>query len=137
MDQTVALKNNFKEFDLFEQEHRYPPGNHSIEFPEEDSTSSAVTTYFRTIGLHALLSRQDEVNIAKRIEAGEHEILRSLLQTSIAVQHIVDLGKNINRGEIRAKRVSRAIRTGTTFTEEAARIQELSDSTKAVCPCWI
>jgi RNA polymerase primary sigma factor len=125
MDQTVALKSNCKEFDLFKQEHRYPPGNHSTDFPEGDTTRYAVTRYFRQIGLHALLSRQDEVEIAERIEAGEHEILRALLQTSIAVQHIADLGKKINSGEIRAKRVSRAIRTGTTFTDEAARIQEL------------
>jgi len=124
MDKTVALKNDCKDFNFFEQEHRYLPGNYETDFPEEDSTSSAITMYFRTIGLHALLSRQDEVNIAKRIEAGEHEILRALLQTSIAVQHIVDLGKKINSGEIRAKRVSRAIRIGTTFADEAARIQE-------------
>jgi len=137
MENTVAQKNKCKEFDLFEQEHQYPAANYSTDFPEEDPTSCAVTTYFRTIGLHALLNRQDEVNIAKRIEAGEHEILRALLQTSIAVQHIADLGKNINSGEIRAKRVSRAIRSGTTFNDEAARIQELSDTTKAVCPCWI
>ncbi len=125
MDKMFALRNNFKEFDLFEQKHRYPPGNHSTDFPEGDKTRYAVTRYFRQIGLHALLSRQDEVNIAKRIEAGEHEILRALLQTSIAVEHISDLGKKINSGEIRAKRVSRAIRSGTTFTDEAARIQEL------------
>ena len=124
MDNTAAQKNNCKEFDLFEQEHQYYPANYSTDFPEEDPTSCAVTAYFRTIGLHALLNREDEVNIAKRIEAGEHEILRALLQTSIAVEHISDLGKKINSGEIRAKRVSRAIRTGTTFTDEAARIQE-------------
>ncbi len=47
------------------------------------------------------------------------------MQTSIAVQHIVDLGKRIKTGEMHAKRVSRAIRTGTTFADEAARIQEL------------
>ena len=125
MDKTVALKNICKELNFFEQEHRYLPGNHATDPPEADSTSCAVTTYFRAIGLHALLGRQDEVNIVKKIEADEHKILRALLQTSIAVQHIVDLGKKINNGEIRAKRVSRAIRTGTTFTDEAARIQEL------------
>jgi RNA polymerase primary sigma factor len=124
MDKTVALKNNCKEFNFFEQEHRYLPGNHTADFPEGDSTSCAVTMYFRAIGLHALLSRKDEVKIAKRIEAGEHEILRALLQTSIAVQHIVDLGKKINSGEMQAKRVSRAIRTRNTCTDEAARIQE-------------
>jgi RNA polymerase primary sigma factor len=125
MEKTVALENNFKEFNFFEQEHRYLPGTYETDFSDEDSTSCAVTAYFRTIGLHALLSGEDEVKIAKRLEAGEHEILRALLQTSIAVHHIVDLGKKINSGEIRAKRVSRAIRSGTTFTDEAARIQEL------------
>jgi RNA polymerase primary sigma factor len=80
--------------------------------------------YFRGIGLHALLSRKDEVKIAKRIEAGEHEILRALLQTSIAVQHIVDLGKKIKTGEMRAKRVLRAMRTINNCTDEATRIQE-------------
>ena len=125
MDKTVALKNNCKEFNFFEQEHRYLPGNHATDFPEGDSTSCAVTMYFRGIGLHALLSRKDEVKIAKRIEAGEHEILRALLQTSIAVQHIVDLGKKINAGEMQAKRVSRAMRTSNNCTDETTRIQEL------------
>jgi RNA polymerase sigma factor (sigma-70 family) len=82
-----------------------------------------VTTYFRRIGLHALLSRKEEVKIAKRIEAAEHDILRALLQTSIAVQHIVDLGKKIENGEIRAKRVSRALRLRDSGTYETARIQ--------------
>ena len=125
MDKTVALKNNCKEFNFFEQEHRYLPGNYATDFPAGDSTSCAVTMYFRAIGLHALLSRKDEVKIAKRIEAGEHEILRALLQTPIAVQHIVDLGKKINTGEMQAKRVSRAMRTSNNCTDETTRIQEL------------
>ena len=70
MDKTVALKNNCKEFNFLEQEHRHLPGNYETDFPEEDSTSSAVTMYFRTIGLHALLSRQDEVNIANDSATG-------------------------------------------------------------------
>jgi RNA polymerase primary sigma factor len=126
MDKTFALKNNCKEFNFFEHKHRYLPGNHVTDFPEGDSTSQAVTMYFRRIGLHALLSRKDEVKIAKRIEAAEHEILRTLLQTSIAVQHIVDLGKKIKTGEMRAKRVLRALRNRDTCSDEAARIQEFS-----------
>ena len=124
MDKMFAKKNNCKEFNFVEHEHRSLPKEHATDIPEGDSTSRAVTMYFRRIGLHALLSRKDEVKIAKKIEAAEHEILRVLLRTSIAVQHIVDLGKKIKTGEIRAKRVSRALRLQDTCTAETARIQE-------------
>jgi len=124
MDKMFAESNNRREFNFSEHEHRTLPKDHATDIPAGDLTSHAVTMYFRRIGLHALLSRKDEVKIAKRIEAAEHEILRALLQTSIAVQHIVDLGKKIKTGEIRAKRVSRALRLRDTCTDETARIQE-------------
>ena len=83
MDKTVALKNICKELNFFEQEHRYLPGNHATDPPEADSTSCAVTTYFRAIGLHALLGRQDEVNIAKMIRPPVHlaETIHKLKRT--------------------------------------------------------
>ncbi len=92
-----------KEIIFFEHKPRSLPKDPATDIPEGDLTSRAVTMYFRRIGLHALLSREDEIKIAKRIEAAEHEILRALLQTSIAVQHIVDLGKKIKTGEIQGK----------------------------------
>jgi len=124
MDKMFAERKNGKKFNFFEHEPRSLPNDYATDFPEGDFTSRAVTMYFRRIGLHTLLSRKDEVKIAKRIEADEHEILRALLQTSIAVQHIVDLGKKINSGEMHAKRVSRTMRTSNDCTDEATRIQE-------------
>ena len=124
MDKMFAENTICKEFNFPENEHRSLPKDHASDIPEGDLTSRAVTMYFRRIGLHALLSRKDEIKIAKKIEAAEHEILRALLQTSIAVQHIEDLGKKIKTGEIRAKRVSRALRLRDTCTNETARIQE-------------
>ena len=124
MEKMFAERNKCEDFDFFEHEHRSHPEEHATEFPAGDFTSRAVTVYFRRIGLHTLLSRQDEIAIAKRIEAAEHEILRALLQTSIAVQHIVDLGKKVKTGEIQAQRVSRALRIRDTATNEMARIQE-------------
>ena len=124
MEKMFAESNSCKEFNFSEREHRSLPKDHATDIPEGDLTNRAVTMYFRRIGLHALLSRSDEIKIAKKIEAAEHEILRALLQTSIAVQHIVDLGKKIKTGEMRARRVSRALRTGNTHTDKAAGIQE-------------
>ena len=124
MNEMFAESNICREIHFPENERRSLPENHTTDIPEGDLRSHAVTMYFRRIGLHALLSRKDEVKIAKRIEAAEHDILRALLQTSIAVQHIVDLGKKIKAGEIRAKRVSRSLRLRDTGTCETARIQK-------------
>ena len=124
MDILFAESNNGEEFNFFDYEHRSIPKDHAADIPERALTSCAVTREFRQIGLHALLSHKDEVKIAKRIEAAEDKILRTLLQTSIAVQHIVDLGRKIIAGEIRAKRISRAMRLRDSYTDEGARIQE-------------
>ena len=124
MYKTVTPRNNGREFDLYERKNGFVPGNHTSNFAECDSTSLAITTYFRQIGLHALLSRDEEIEIAKKIEAAEHEILRVALQTSIAVHHIVDLSKKIKTGETKAKRISRALRHGGTRCGDAVKIQE-------------
>jgi RNA polymerase primary sigma factor len=132
MEKMFAISNSCKEFNFFEPENRSLPKTHATDIPEEDSTNHAVNMYFRRIGLYALLSRQDEIKIAKRIEAAEHEILRTLLQTSIAIQHIVDLGNKVKAGEIRAKRVSRVLRNTETCSDETARIQEFLATIKLI-----
>ena len=122
MAETYTEKINSEEFFLPEYGHRYLPADCADDFSDEGSTGAGVAKYFQRIGLHALLSRKDEVKIAKRIETAEHQILRMLLQTSIAVEHIVDLGTKIKAGELKAKRVSRALRTGDTCNDGAAQI---------------
>ena len=44
-------------------------------------TNDPVRMYLRKMGSVALLTREGEIEIAKRIETGEHEVLSSLLQT--------------------------------------------------------
>jgi RNA polymerase primary sigma factor len=123
MDKGFALKNICTESNFFEQKQRYLPGDYATDCLDGDLRSSAVTRYFRQIGLHALLSHEDEVKIAKRIEAAENEILRVLLQSTVAIKHIVDLAEKINNGEMRAERVLRALRIENAHIDEAARIQ--------------
>ena len=127
MAETYTEKINSEEFFLPEYGHRYLPADCADDFSDEGSTGAGVAKYFQRIGLHALLSRKDEVKIAKRIETAEHQILRMLLQTSIAVEHIVDLGTKIKAGELKAKRVSRALRTGDTCNDGAAQIVKFLD----------
>jgi RNA polymerase primary sigma factor len=61
--------------------------------------------YLREMGLVTLLSREGEVEIAKKIEAGEQDVLKSLLETKMGVAFILKLGEHIRQGELRPKHV--------------------------------
>jgi len=82
------------------------------------SVTDPVKMYLREMGLVTLLSREGEVDIAKKIETGELEVLRSLIDTITAVECILELGEHIEKGTLRPKRVLRDIDEGDAFVEE-------------------
>ena len=129
---TFTERNDRKEFVFFEHEHQNHPAEDTHDFSDRGTPPSAITNYFRRIGLHALLSRKDEIRIAKQIEAAEHQILRALLQTTIAVKHIAGLGNKISTGKLKAKRVLRTLRTGDSCNDEKALIQKFLAAIKRI-----
>src|ERR1700709_614118 len=83
---------------------------------EDDSdgkVSDPVRMYLRRMGSVPLLTREGEVEIAKRIEAGEKEVLAVVINSEIAIQEILDLGDKLRAGKVRLKDVVR------DFDEEA------------------
>jgi len=74
------------------------------------SVTDPVKMYLREMGLVTLLSREGEVVIAKEIEAGEQEGLKTLIDTNIAVECILGLGIQIENRDIQLKRVLRDVR---------------------------
>jgi len=74
------------------------------------SVTDPVEMYLREMGLVTLLSREGEVVIAKEIEAGEQEGLKTLIDTNIAVECILGLGIQIENRDIQLKRVLRDVR---------------------------
>ena len=68
-------------------------------------TNDPVRLYLRRMGSVALLSREGEVEISKRIEDGERQILQVVLNSSLAVEDILDLGDKLRSGQIRVKEV--------------------------------
>src|SRR5690606_23874367 len=55
----------------------------------------------------ALLTREREVEIAKRIEDGELQVLDAILDSSIAVQEIVSVGEKLKAKKVRIKDIIR------------------------------
>jgi RNA polymerase primary sigma factor len=70
-------------------------------------TNDPVRMYLRKMGSVSLLTREGEVEIAKRIEEGERRVLQVVLNSSIAVEEILDLGEKLKKQKIRVKDVVR------------------------------
>jgi RNA polymerase primary sigma factor len=68
-----------------------------------------VKLYLKKMGSVSLLTRDGEVEIAKRIEEGEINILRSLLASRLGTLAIVDLGERLETGRTKVKDVIRGV----------------------------
>ncbi len=65
------------------------------------SIDDPVRMYLREMGTISLLTRKGEVEIAKRIEAGQQEVISAVANCSVTVREIIELGENIKKEEIR------------------------------------
>jgi RNA polymerase primary sigma factor len=68
-----------------------------------------VKLYLKKMGSVSLLTREGEVEIAKRIEEGEVNILRALLASKLGTLAIVDLGERMETGRTKVKDVIRGV----------------------------
>ncbi len=66
-------------------------------------SSDPVRMYLRKMGSVSLLTREGEVEIAKRIEEGEKEILQAVLSSPIAIQEILEMGEKLKTGKMRVR----------------------------------
>ena len=73
------------------------------------SVTDPVKMYLREMGMVTLLSREGEVEIAKKIEEGEQDVLKALLETCLGVQYILEFGDLIEKGALRPKHVLREL----------------------------
>uniref|UniRef100_A0A831TZH0 RNA polymerase sigma factor SigA n=1 Tax=Geobacter metallireducens TaxID=28232 RepID=A0A831TZH0_GEOME len=72
-------------------------------------TSDPVRMYLREMGSVSLLTREGEVEIAKRIEEGERDIARVILTTPITVKEIIALGDKLRKFQISAAEISKEV----------------------------
>ena len=96
------------------------------------TVTDPVKMYLREMGLVTLLSREGEVVIAKKIEAGEQEVLRALLESTTGVESIIDLGENIEEGALRPKYVLRDIDEGDTYADEVVQTEKFLETIRGI-----
>jgi RNA polymerase primary sigma factor len=70
-----------------------------------EKTNDPVRMYLREMGTVPLLTREGEVEIAKRIERGQMRVLKAISRSSIVIREIVALGEDLKRGVRNVKEV--------------------------------
>ena len=96
------------------------------------TVTDPVKMYLREMGLVTLLSREGEVEIAKKIEAGEQEVLHALLETKIGAESIILLSEEIENESIRPKNVFRDIDEGDTYVDEMAQMEKFLSTIQTI-----
>jgi len=76
-----------------------------------ERTGDPVRIYLREMGMVPLLTREGEVDIAKRIERGQLRVLKALSRSPIIIREIIAMGEDLENGV-------RSIKEIVTFDEE-------------------
>jgi RNA polymerase primary sigma factor len=88
---------------------------------EDDKSSDPVRMYLRQMGTVPLLTREQEVSIAKRIERGQIKTHKVLSRSPIAISELIKIGKGLEDGKLN-------IRDVVSFSDQA-EVGEEEDKT--------
>jgi RNA polymerase primary sigma factor len=90
-----------------------------------DKTNDPVRMYLREMGTVPLLTREGEVEIAKRIERGKLAVIKSISRTPTIARVIMQMGDQLKNDE-------RSIRELVTFVDEELTDEKIEDRKKQV-----
>src|SRR5687767_8617047 len=85
-----------------------------------DKTNDPVRMYLREMGTVPLLTREGEVEIAKRIERGKKAVLKVITRTPMAAHEVARLAERLAAGEI-------GVRDAVIFVEEEVTDEKLEN----------
>ncbi len=98
-------------------------------------TSDPVRMYLREMGQVALLTREGEVEIAKRIEEGEAQVTEVVMRTPIAAHGVMTLLARLEKEQVRVSDITRDYdeeEGGEVEGKQRKRLLELYEKLKAL-----
>ena len=93
-----------------------------------DKTNDPVRMYLREMGTVPLLSREGEVEIAKRIEHGQKVVLKALSRSPLVVRELLAIGDKLKKDQVYIRDI--VTLNDDELTEE--RLEEKKDSVQEV-----
>jgi len=91
--------------DLVEEEEEEKELDSEIDGDMVGKTGDPVRMYLREMGTVSLLSREGEVEIAKKIEEGEKQVVEEVLSSPLALRYVLELGEKLGQHEIRVREI--------------------------------
>ncbi len=102
-NQRVSLGSAGEE--LAEEEEEEKEIDSDVEGDMVGKTGDPVRMYLREMGTVSLLSREGEVEIAKKIEEGEKQVIDEVLSSPLALTYVLELGEKLAQHEIRVREI--------------------------------
>ncbi|HXX21875.1 MAG TPA: RNA polymerase sigma factor RpoD [Terriglobia bacterium] len=93
-----------------------------------DKTNDPVRMYLREMGTVPLLTREGEVEIAKRIERGQLDVLKTLSRSPIVIQALFALREELKSGD-------RTIKEVVVFDDDELTEEKVSERARDVVAC--
>jgi len=86
-------------------------------------SNDPVRMYLRKMGSVSLLTREGEVEIAKRIEEGETKVFEVMLNSKVGIAEIIELAEALKKGKVRVKDIIKDgdVDESQEFDEEEAK----------------
>ncbi|MDO9584261.1 MAG: RNA polymerase sigma factor RpoD [Desulfomicrobium sp.] len=128
--------------EIAEDDGEEPKEEEKLELAEDEDgadyssrSNDPVRMYLREMGAVGLLDREGEVYIAKKIEAGELEVMYALVEVPVAVEELVRVGEDLKKGRMKLKDVVKTIEEDDPSEEEMnqrERVIKLLEDVKVI-----
>ncbi|XPV77785.1 MAG: RNA polymerase sigma factor RpoD [Desulfovibrio sp.] len=99
------------------------PADDAVEFASR--STDPVRMYLREMGSVGLLDREGEVDIAKKIETGELDVLYALIEVPVAVEELISVGVDLEDSRIKLKDVVKTIEEDDPSEDEMNQRQRV------------
>ncbi len=94
--------------------YKFPKSN-----KENANEYDLIRFYLHEIADHALLSREEEIRIAKKIETGKRIIAKTILSSSLMLNEICGIGEELQKGDLDVRDVTNSLDDTDGLGEEA------------------
>jgi RNA polymerase primary sigma factor len=140
-DQYDEVMNMFGEVDIevvdaikkveVQQEQEPLADAESLALEEEEDllgkTNDPVKLYLREMGAVSLLTREGEVQIAKRIERGQKKVAQVVLHCPITIREVLSLGDQLRRGKLKVKDVIKDLEEEDIYMVEDIHLKRVCE----------
>ena len=102
-DNKICLVEKKSDYRLIKK--RQSPTSENEKGIEQDKSDDPIRMYLREMGGVELLSREGEIAIAKRIEAGKNVMIRALLQSPLTAKKIFEWKEQLEKNELLVREI--------------------------------